>query len=349
MQIPGTRWLIGGSVPGTEIAVTVTSLPVADAAPFRTRNPYWTYLARLGSAESRRTMQGCLDRIAVPGPRGPAGIPRIDHPGERVPWHQIRYEHSVFIRGWLTEQPWSASHINKHLSALRGVLKEAWRLSLMTGEEYQRAADVEQVSASRLLAGRNINTDEVAAILAACMQGGDPIGIRDAALIAVLQSTGMRREELATVRVEWYDPGERALQVVGKGNKQRTAYIHRTAAPYLNAWLIRLKRRTGPMFPPVGRWGNITDRPMTPRAVGKRVDQLRVIARQPKSTTHDWRRTFIGDVLDAGGDLSQAQQLAGHSSPITTARYDRRDGRKRRDTVDMLTLPAPDRTGLRHD
>ena len=47
-------------------------------------------------------------------------------------------------------------------------------------------------------------------------------------------------------------------------------------------------------------------------------------------------------MIDAGGDLVQAQQLAGHKSPITTAQYDRRPARKRRAAVDRLHLPAPE-------
>jgi len=72
------------------------------------------------------------------------------------------------------------------------------------------------------------------------------------------------------------------------------------------------------------------------------VDRRRREAGLPPTTTHDYRRTFIGDVIDAGGDLVQAQQLAGHKSPITTAQYDRRPARKRRAAVDRLHLPAPE-------
>jgi integrase len=55
---------------------------------------------------------------------------------------------------------------------------------------------------------------------------------------------------------------------------------------------------------------------------------------------HDFRRTFIGELLDAGVDLATAQALVGHSSPATTARYDRRPEKTRREAVNRLRLPS---------
>ncbi|MFC4118203.1 tyrosine-type recombinase/integrase [Nonomuraea zeae] len=54
---------------------------------------------------------------------------------------------------------------------------------------------------------------------------------------------------------------------------------------------------------------------------------------------HDFRRTFIGELLDAGVDLATRQALVGHSSPATTAKYDRRPERTRRAAVDKLATP----------
>jgi site-specific recombinase XerD len=324
----------------TEIEAAGPVLPSALAiARRRDQDPYWVYLARF-SGESRRTMRGCLDRIG-------AMVLRIPEPtrgiGAQVQWERIRYPHAMQLRTEFTGRWSSLSHVNKHLSALRGVLKECWRLGLMTAEEYQRARDVENIKGSRLAAGRNIPAEQIAAMLAVCLADDRALrGVRDAALIAVLQSTGIRRAEAASALIERYDHGERSLKVVGKGNKERTVYFHQAAVPYIDRWLISVAARRGPIFRGVDRWGNIGAKPLSARTIGYLLDERRTQAKLPRLSAHDFRRTFIGDFIDAGGDLVQAQQLAGHASATTTASYDRRPGRALRKAVDALSLPSPD-------
>jgi len=54
---------------------------------------------------------------------------------------------------------------------------------------------------------------------------------------------------------------------------------------------------------------------------------------------HAFRKTFGGDRLDAMGDLSTVQKLAGHSDPATTACYDRRGERAMREAACHLHVP----------
>lgn len=316
---------------------------ISPAPPDRTRNPYWAYLARLDSPETIRTMQGCLDRLAailMPVP----GIRPLCY-GEQVPWWQLRYAHAVILRKHLTANmdrgDWSPSHVNKHLSAFRQVIRECWRLEYLTADERDRISDVPNVNAKREPAGRNIREDEIWQMLAACASRGGLPGTRDAAIIAALQSTGDRRAEVAGMLIENYDHAERSVKVIGKGNHERTCYFHPGAALYIDKWLVMVGKRRGPVFRPVDKWGNIAARHLSPRAIGLIVDQYRKECSLPAMSTHDYRRTFIGDMLDAGVDLATVQQLVGHASPATTARYDRRPGRTRRSAVDKLTLPEP--------
>ncbi|WP_185845149.1 site-specific integrase [Nonomuraea sp. WAC 01424] len=163
-----------------------------------------------------------------------------------------------------------------------------------------------------------------------------------AGVIAVLASTGARRAELAGARREHYDPGERSLRIVGKGNKEREVYLTEESAVYVGAWLARTVWRTGPLFLPIDRWGIVARRHLTTKAVADTVNTARDAAGLPRLTAHDFRRTFIGELLDSGADLATAQALVGHANPTTTARYDRRPAATRRAAVARLHIPRPE-------
>ncbi|GAA4574334.1 tyrosine-type recombinase/integrase [Planotetraspora kaengkrachanensis] len=310
------------------------AIPDRSPAPRPAPDPYHAYLDALPSLESKRTMRGCLDRLA----RLITGDP--DATGAGQPWERLRYEHTVRLRTLMREQGWSPAHVNKHLVALRRVLKEAWRLGLMSGEDYQRAADLPAFKHTRLPAGAHVPAEVLAACLEACDDDHSPAGRRDGAMLAVLYSTGCRRAELAGLRLGDFDRPARSLRVRGKGDKERLVYLTPEAVQRLDLWLSERGRQAGPLFCPINKAGRLRLSHMTGQAVADVVARRLTSAGASKRTPHDFRRTFIGELLDAGVDLATAQALVGHASPATTARYDRRPERRRREAVDRLRIPG---------
>jgi site-specific recombinase XerC len=307
----------------------------AEAAEGRAdRNAAAVYLAGLRPS-TRATMRRALNTIALLlAGETAAGWPEDGYLG--VPWARMRFQHTDAVRAALAER-YAPATANLHLSALRGVLRTAWRLGQMTADDFQRAADLGAVKGERLPAGRAVATGELSALLGTC--GQDVGGIRDAAVIAVLYAGGLRRAELVGLDMASYETtadGAR-LVVLGKGNKQRAVPLAGGAARALGDWLAVRGDAAGPLFYVVGnrnRGGR-----MTSQAVYAMLKARAAAAGVASLSPHDLRRTFVGDLLDAGADIATVQRLAGHASPATTARYDRRGEAVKRAAVDRLHVP----------
>ncbi|MDP9372493.1 MAG: tyrosine-type recombinase/integrase [Chloroflexota bacterium] len=171
------------------------------------------------------------------------------------------------------------------------------------------------------------------------MEDCSPAGIRDAALLAVLYIGGVRRAELAGLELADYDPAPPTLRVRGKGDKERLVPLVGGAARAVADWVAVRGDRSGGLFLPLNRGGRVVGERIGGQAVydilRKRLGQAGVAKLSP----HDFRRTFIGDLLDRDIDLARVQQLAGHASPLTTARYDRRPEAGKRRAVEVLHFP----------
>ena len=179
------------------------------------QSPAAVYLGQLAPG-SRRTMRGALDTLARLLSGGAADALTLE-------WSHLRYQHTAALRTLLAER-YAPATANKMLAALRGALKEAWRLEQMAAEEYRRAADLETIGGTRPPRGRALGADEMSALFRACAADPTAAGARDAALLAVLY-LGLRRSEVVALDLRDYTPRTEELLVrAGKGGKPRTAY-----------------------------------------------------------------------------------------------------------------------------
>ena len=227
-----------------------------------------------------------------------------------------------------------------------------WRLRQMSTDDYHRAVDLTPVRGETLPAGRALSSGEIRALFEACSQQNGVMGARDAALLALLYGCGLRRASAAALQYPRdYDKKTGELRVHGKGNKQLMAYVNTNGRQALAAWLAWRGEQEGPLFLALTPGHRITERALTDQAVRVILLRRAVQAGVENVTTHDLRRTFISDLLDAGADLVTVKRMAGHADVSTTARYDRRGEETKRKASDLIHIPfvaiAPHRKALK--
>lgn len=129
----------------------------------------------------------------------------------------------------------------------------------------------------------------------------------------------------------------------GKGGQDRTVYLPSVASALVEDWLVVRGKSPGPLLCPIRKGGRLELRRMTPQAVLLIVQKRALEAGVASFSPHDFRRTFCSDLLDAGTDIVTVQKLAGHASPVTTAKYDRRGEETKRKAVERLEIPYTQR------
>ncbi|MGD0371067.1 MAG: site-specific integrase [Candidatus Dormibacteria bacterium] len=186
---------------------------------------------------------------------------------------------------------------------------------------------------------------ELRALFAAC--AADPIrsrGARNGCALALLYGCGLRRAEAVAADLVDVDPESGTVTVrLGKGRRARLVYLRAGGRAALAAWLAFCGGDPGPLLHPIRKGGGsnaIEPRRPSPEALAGLLERVaRAASLVTPASPHDLGRSFVSDLLDAGADLSAAQQLAGHSSPTTTARYDRRGERAKQCAAQMLHVP----------
>lgn len=296
------------------------------------QQPALTYLAGLGRS-SQRTQWGALVLVAAVLTAGQCTPVTL-------PWHSLRRQHVNAVRAWLVEHR-SAATGRRVMAALKGALREAWRLDQMSTDDYQRAIDVKSIRGEDpdAAAGRALGEGEKRAILSACTEDSGPAGVRNAAIFGLAVFGGLRRAEIARLGLRDYDPEQQRVIVHGKGNKRRTVYVAPGVDDALADWLHLRGDYDGPLFLAINKGGKIQPVGMTPEAIYALLLRLGAKAGVKSFSPHDLRRTFAGDMLDAGADIATVQKLMGHAGVNTTGRYDRRGERSKKAAVGKLHMP----------
>lgn len=177
--------------------------------------------------------------------------------------------------------------------------------------------------------------------------------VRDKAILMVaFASGGRRRSEIASLRKEQLQP-EEPIQIEGApplpslsihlgrtktSGAENDEVVYLTGRPVdaLNAWLETGKIEKGSIFRAIDRWGNVSRRPLDPKAINDIVKYRAGLAGLDPAefSAHGLRAGYLTEAANRGIPLPEAMEQSRHRSVQQASSYynnaQRRSGRASR-------------------
>jgi len=139
---------------------------------------------------------------------------------------------------------------------------------------------------------------------------------RDAAILELFYSSGLRLAELTSLNAADIDPYSESVRVLGKGRKERVVPVGSPALVAIQQYRQAAKVDAGPLFL------NKARKRLSTTAVWSLLKRyLRHTTIPLEVSPHKLRHSFATHLLDAGADLRSVQALLGHASLSTTQIY----------------------------
>lgn len=246
-------------------------------------------------------------------------------------WNEVdRFAGRRFLASF-QKQGCEASTTRRKLSSMRSLFRFLMREEYVKGNPFTGLALPRKVR--RL--PQVLSVDEVRRLLEAPLQAAPAGGpdrawdacarLRDAALLELIYSTGMRLAELTGLRDEQLDVLSGVVRVRGKGKKERLCPLGRPATRALRAYLEQrdlVISARGARGRPPALFLNKQGGALSPRSVERMMKKyLLQCGLSAERSPHALRHSFATHLLDAGADLRSVQELLGHASLSTTQIY----------------------------
>jgi integrase len=266
-------------------------------------------LNTLGSSDSKRAYEFAIDHFVA----WYCSEPRLAF-GKTV---VLRYRIELEARRL------APATINLRLAAVRRLAFEAADTGLLSPE---LAAGIARVKGAKRVGVRlgNWLTAEQGRNLLASPDVETLKGKRDRAMLAFMLGCGLRRGEVARLKVDHLQQREDhwvIADLIGKGAHIRTVPVADWVKAAVDLWLDSAGITHGRIFRCVTRKGTVWGEGITEKVIWHVVKETASRAGIAKLSPHDCRRTCARLCHAAGGELEQIQFLLGHVSVETTERY----------------------------
>ncbi len=229
------------------------------------------------------------------------------------------------LRAWVVQRSslkeLKSSSINRELSSLRALFRWAHQRGVVDANP---AKQLTALKTSRPLPVF-IAESRMNSVMERCYDksdSGDYIAERDALIVQIFYSTGLRLSELASLSVDSFAHDYATLRVMGKGGKEREVPIVSTLRSRIKSYVADFllpkscKCENFPLF--LSKAGARLSNNMLYRIVRRELGEAGM---HGKRSPHVLRHTFATHLLNEGADMREIQELLGHSSLRATQLY----------------------------
>ena len=147
------------------------------------------------------------------------------------------------------------------------------------------------------------------------------LGLRNALVLELLYSTGIRVSELSNIKINDINFNEREIRILGKGSKERIVLFGKQCKDLLNEYINKSRNKLlkdSNEYLLLNKNGN----KLGVRGIQMIVEKtLKESSIKYNISPHTLRHTFATHLLDAGADLMSVKELLGHDSLSTTSIY----------------------------
>ena len=242
-------------------------------------------------------------------------------------FQKIKEEEIISFEIWLKGSQLSINSINRNLSALKSFYKYA-------AQEFSIENPVSSVASAKIprRLPKALTIKEVTSLIDATKREGDPISIRDHAIVELLYGTGARVSEIVAIDINDFSQVENdgnqvtTLKLRGKGSKERIVPLGSFAKSALDEYLVRIRpnlvsksksaRTETALF--LNQRGSRLSRQSTWQVISDAADATGLSG---KVSPHVFRHSYATHLLDGGADIRVVQELLGHASVTTTQIY----------------------------
>jgi integrase/recombinase XerC len=232
---------------------------------------------------------------------------------------EVKAISAAVVRSWLAslkDAELSSRSVNRKISSLRSFYKYLLRAGVV--EQSPMAAIIGPKAGKRLPVF--VEEEDMAVLFGEVPFGDDWEGLTDKLLLALLYHTGMRLSELIGLKEGMVDSGNRAIKVLGKGNKERVIPVSGVLVEMVEEYRERKRDLPGVDREVllVGKKGKKLYPKYVYRAVREYLARVTTIE---KKSPHVLRHTFATHLMNAGAELNSVKELLGHASLAATQVY----------------------------